>query len=299
MMRNLFRFSGKRPARRPAWHRIGLGLEELESRLVPSANVLHYHNDNANTGQNQSETSLTPANVNSTSFGKLFSTTVDGQVYAQPLVMTGVNITTGTQQGTHDVVFVATEHDSLYAIDANTGSVLWHDALLPSHYGGTVTTVPNGDVNSDDLTPEIGITATPVIDPGTHTLYLEEKTKEVTGGNNHYLHWLQAIDLGSGAAKLGGPVLIADSNGDTYVSGPTVNGTGQNPVGAPAGKVAFDSLRQMERPGLTLANGNVYLAYASHGDNTPYHGWILGYSASTLAPTAVFNTTPNGGLGGV
>jgi hypothetical protein len=274
-------------------------VEELESRLAPSANVLHYHNDNGNTGQNLIETSLTPANVNSTNFGKMFATAVDGQVYAQPLVLTGVNITTGSQQGTHDVVFVATEHDSLYAIDANSGSVLWHDALLPSRYGGTVTTVPSGDINSSDLTPEIGITATPVIDQGTGTIYLEEKTKEVTGGNSHYLHWLQALDVGSGAAKFGGPVLIADSLGDTYVGGPAVNGTGQNPGGAPTGKVAFDSLRQMDRPGLALANGSVYLAYASHGDNQPYHGWILGYSASTLAPTAVFNTTPNGGLGGI
>ena len=121
----------------------------------------------------------------------------------------------------------------------------------------------------------------------------------MTGGNSHYLHWLQALDVGSGAAKPGGPVVIADSIGDTYVSGPAVNGTGQNPSNAPAGKVAFDSLRQMARPGLTLANGSVYLAYASHGDNTPYHGWVLGYSAANLAPTAAFNTTPNGGLGGI
>jgi hypothetical protein len=297
---NLFRSSGKQSPRRPARRRPSLALEQLESRLAPaSTNVLQYHNDNGNTGQNLTETSLTPANVNSSSFGKLFSTTVDGQVYAQPLVMTGVNITTGSQQGTHDVVFVATEHDSLYAIDANTGSVLWHDSLLPSKYGGTVTTVPSGDVNSGDLTPQIGITATPVIDPTTNTIYVEEKTKEVTGGNSHYLHWLQALDVGSGAAKLGGPVLIADSQGDTYVSGPTVNGTGANPSGAPSGKVAFDALRQMDRPGLTLANGSVYLAYASHGDNGPYHGWVLGYSASTLAPTAVFNATPNGSEGGI
>jgi hypothetical protein len=285
--------------RRPYTRKARLGLEELESRLTPSTNVLQYHNDSGNTGQNLTETGLTPANVNSTNFGKLFSTTVDGQVYAQPLVMTGVNITTGSSQGTHDVVFVATEHDSLYAIDANTGTVLWHDSLLPSKYGGTVTTVPSGDINSSDLTPEIGITATPVIDPTTNTIYVEEKTKEVSGTNNHYLHWLQALDVGSGAAKFGGPVLIADSIGDTYVSGPTVNGTGSNPSGAPAGKVAFDALRQMDRPGLTLANGSVYLTYASHGDNQPYHGWILGYSASTLAPTAVFNTTPNGSEGGI
>jgi hypothetical protein len=300
MMRHLIGWGGTRSGRRLSERRAVLVLEELAARVAPAAtNVLQYHNDNGNTGQNLTETSLTPANVNSTSFGKVFSTTVDGQVYAEPLIMTGVNITTGTQQGTHDVAFVATEHDSLYAIDANTGSVLWHDVLLPSKYSGTVTTVPSGDIGSGDLTPEIGITATPVIDPTTGTIFVEEKTKEVTGGNNHYLHWLQALDVGSGAAKFGGPALIADSVGDTYVSGPTVNGTGANPGGAPAGKVAFDALRQMARPGLTLANGNVYLAYASHGDNGPYHGWVLGYSASTLAPTAVFNTTPNGSNGGI
>jgi hypothetical protein len=300
MMRKPSGAGGKRAGRRQAGHRARLELEELPDRLAPSAtNVLQYHNDSGNTGQNLNETSLTPTNVNSTSFGKLFSTTVDGQVYAQPLVLTGVNITTGSSQGTHDVVFVATEHDSLYAIDANTGTVLWHDALLPSRYGGTVTTVPSGDINSSDLTPEIGITATPVIDPTTNTVYVEEKTKEVTGGNSHYLHWLQALDVGSGAARFGGPVLIADSIGDTYVSGPTVNGTGANPGGAPSGKVAFDALRQMDRPGLVLANGSVYLSYASHGDNGPYHGWVLGYNATTLAPTAVFNTTPNGSNGGI
>ncbi|HZY89215.1 MAG TPA: hypothetical protein VFE78_30610, partial [Gemmataceae bacterium] len=275
-------------------------LEELESRLAPSVtDVLQYHNDSALTGQDLSETTLTPADVNSGTFGKVFSTTVDGQVYAQPLVKTGVNITTGTLKGTHDVVFVATESDSLYAIDAVTGSVLWHDVLLPSTYGGTVTTVPSSDVNSGDLTPQIGITSTPVIDPSTNTIYVEEKTKEVVGGNNHYLHWLQALDLGSGAAKFGGPALIADSLNDIYMSGPAVNGTGENPENSPPGKVAFDSLRQMNRSGLVLANGNVYMAYASHGDNQPYHGWVLGYSASTLAPTAVFNTTPNGSEGGI
>jgi hypothetical protein len=275
-------------------------LEELVERLAPSAtNVLQYHNDNGNTGQNLTETSLTPTNVNSTSFGKLFSTTVDGQVYAQPLVVAGVNITTGSQQGTHDVVYVATEHDSLYAIDANTGAILWHDTLLPSRYGGTVTTVPSSEVNSTILTPEIGITATPVIDPTTNAIYIEEKTKEVTGGVIHYVHWLQALDLGSGAAKFGGPVVIADSAGGTYVSGPTVDGTGANPAGAPAGKVAFDAKTQLDRPALTLANGSIYMSFASHDDVGPYHGWVLGYGASTLAPTAVFNATPNGSDGGI
>jgi fibronectin type 3 domain-containing protein len=287
----------QRPVRRRPLSRKQLRLEQLESRLAPSTNVLTYHNDNASTGQNLTETTLTPANVNSTTFGKLFSAGVDGQVYAEPLVMTGVNITVGTHQGIHDVVFVATEHDSLYAFDANNGTLLWKDVLLTPVHAGTVTSVPSGDVSSGDISPEIGITSTPVIDSSTGTIYVEAKTKEVVGTNNHYIHQLHAIDVGSGSEKLSGPVVIADSIGDTYVSGPMVNGTGDGNNGH--GMVPFDSLRQMNRPGLTLVNGTIYIAYASHGDNGPYHGWVLGFNATTLAPTAVFNTTPNGGLGGI
>jgi hypothetical protein len=277
-----------------------LRLEQLESRLAPSTNVLTYHNDNASDGENLTETILTPANVNSTTFGKQFSASVDGQVYAEPLVMTGVNITVGAHQGIHDVVFVATEHDSLYAFDANNGTLLWKDVLLTPVHSGMVSSVPSGDTNSGDISPEIGITSTPVIDSSTGTIYVEAKTKEVVGGTtNHYIHQLYAIDITSGAEKatIGGPVVIADSIGDTYVTGPTVNGTGDGNNGH--GVVLFDSLRQMNRPGLTLVNGTLYIAYASHGDNGPYHGWVLGFNASTLAPTAVFNTTPNGGLGGI
>ncbi|HEV2946003.1 MAG TPA: VCBS repeat-containing protein [Gemmataceae bacterium] len=274
----------------------GLALEPLEARFAPSTNVLNYHNDNASTGVNATETMLTPADVNLSTFGKRFSTAVDGQVYAQPLIMTGVNITVGANQGVHNVAFVATEHDSLYAIDADTGTVLWHDVLFNAVHAGTVTSVPSGDVNSGDLSPEIGITSTPVIDSGTNTIYVEAKTKEVVSGANHYIHQLHALDLGSGSEKLSGPIVIADSVGDTYVSGPTDNGTGD---GSSGGTVFFDSLRQLSRPGLTLVSGTIYIAYASHGDNGPYHGWVLGYNAANLQLTAVFNATPNGGLGGI
>jgi fibronectin type 3 domain-containing protein len=291
-----FKFSRKPCRRRPYRKPFPLRIEELERRLVPSTNVLTYHNDNVSDGENLTETLLTPANVNSTTFGKLFATSVDGQVYAEPLIVTGVNITIGSHQGVHDVVYIATEHDSLYAIDANNGTLLWHDILLTAVHGGTVTSVPNGDVNSGDISPEIGITSTPVIDLSTNTIYVEAKTKEVGGGSNHYIHQLHAIDITTGGEKLGGPVVIADSIGDTYVSGPTVHGSGD---GSSGGTVFFDSLRQMNRPGLTLVSGTLYLAYASHGDNGPYHGWVLGYNASTLQPTAMFNTTPNGGLGGI
>jgi fibronectin type 3 domain-containing protein len=299
-----FKFNRKPSRRHPIRKTPALRIEELESRVVPSTNVLTYHNDNVSDGENLMETVLTPANVNSTTFGKLFATTVDGQVYAQPLIMTGVNITAGSHQGIHDVVYVATEHDSLFAIDANNGVVLWKVSFLSGSYipaGATVTTVPNADVNSSDINPEIGITSTPVIDSTTNTLYLTAKTKEIYGGNTHYVYRLHALDVGSGAEKSGAPVVIADTISNdlanyTYVSGPSVKGTGAGNV---SGTITLNALRQMNRPGLTLAGGTLYIAFASHGDNGPYHGWVLGYDPATLQLKAVFNTTPNGGLGGI
>jgi hypothetical protein len=272
-------------------------VELLETRLAP-ATLLTYHNDNFSTGQNLGETVLTPANVNSTSFGKLFATPVDGQVFAQPLVATAVNITTGSNPGVHDVVFAATEHDSVYAVDAANGTALWQDSFINPAAG--VTSVPSTDIVSTDLTPEIGITGTPVIDSNTNTLYVVAKTKEASGGSNHYVQRLHALDLGSGAEKFGGPVVIADTVFDgtnyTYVSGPSVKGTGDGSVN---GLVNFNAMRQFQRSGLALVNGALYVAFASHGDNGPYHGWVLGYDAQNLALTAVFNDTPNGGGAGI
>ena len=299
---NLFKFPRKSLRRRPSRRNAPLSLEKLETRLLLSANVTAYHQaipgsspaSSIGAGVNSSETVLTPANVNSTNFGKLFSTTVDGQVYAEPLYMENVAITTGANQGTHNVVFVATQNDSLYAIDSTTGTILWQDALLTPEHGGTVTAVPSSAVNSGDISPEIGITATPVIDPTTNTIFVENKTQEVASDGTHFEHHLYAINIGSGAITK--DVLIADSIGDTVVSGPSVTGTG---AGSSGGVVKFDALRQLDRPGLTLVNGNIYLSYASHGDNGPYHGWILGYSESALAPTAVFNVNPNGSDDGI
>ena len=260
----------------------------LVSLLVWSANavgenVLTFHNDNARTGRNLNEKILTPASVASTNFGKLFSQSVDGYVYAQPLVMTNVAI---PGQGVHDVVFVATEHDSVYAFDAHSNvPALWSVSFLNPDAG--VTTVPSDDVGCEDLVPEVGITSTPVIDPVTKTIYVSAKTKEVTDTTTNYFCRLHALDIGSGAEKFGGPVIIQ----------PVANGTGDGNDGA--GHITFDALTQFNRAALSLNKGVVYLGFAAHCDNYPYHGWLIGYTATNLQLKTFFNTTPNGGQGGI
>ena len=249
--------------------------------------VLTYHNNNARTGLNTNETVLTPANVASTNFGQLFTQPVDGFVYAQPLVMTNVTI---PGKGIHNVVFVATGHDSVYAFDADNDSgsnalPLWQRSFINPAAG--VTSVPSADVGCTDLLPEIGVTSTPVIDPVSGTIYVEAKTEEVTNGVTTFFHRLHALDVATGAEKFGGPVAIQVS----------VPGTGDGNDGA--GNVPFEPMTHMNRPGLLLNQGVVYLAYASHCDISPYHGWLIGYDAHTLAFSNVFNTTPNGGLGGI
>jgi len=242
------------------------------------AGVFTYHGDTMRTGQNLSETVLTPANVNSSSFGKLFSLPLDGIAYAQPLYVENVAI---PGQGTHNVVYVATEHDSVYAYDADgrSSTPLWKVSFINPSAG--ITTVPAADTGECcDIAPEIGITSTPVIDRATNTMYVVAKTKESNGGSATYVQRLHALDITTGGEKFGGPVVIQAS----------VPGTG---AGSQGGRVPFDSLHENQRTGLLLQNGKVYFGFASHGDVQPYHGWILGYDATTLQQTLAFCLTPD------
>jgi hypothetical protein len=242
-----------------------------------AVSVLTYHNDNARTGQNTNETVLTPTVVSSANFGKIFSHDVDGLVYAQPLVVTGVNI---PGKGTHNVLYVATEHDSVYAFDADNdaganATPLWQVSFINPAAG--VTTVGVGDVNCSELFPEIGITSTPVIDAASGTIYVEAKTKETISGVVSYHHRLHALDVATGAEKFGGPVVV-----QATLPGST-----------------FNALRHLNRSALLLSRGVVYIGFASHCDNGPWHGWLFGYDAHTLALSNVFNATTNGSAGGI
>ena len=237
--------------------------------------ILTHHYDNARTGQNTSETILTPANVSSGAFGKLFALTADGYVYAQPLYVPNLVI---PSNGTHNVIFIATEHDSVYAYDADNGALLWFRTFLSS---GVTTLSPSDVGNTQDIHPEMGITGTPVIDPAMTTMYVVVNTKESAG----LIYRLHALDITTGLDKLT-PVMLTGS----------VPGTA--PDGA-NGIVPFNPQWANQRPGLLLYKGFLFIGFASHGDNGPWHGWILGYNASTLAQTGIWNTSPNGKGNGI
>jgi hypothetical protein len=239
--------------------------------------VLTYHNDSMRTGRNGSETSLTFKNVNSATFGKLFVISTDGLVDAQPLYVPNVSI---PGNGTHNVLYVASEHGSVYGFDADNGATLWH-----------VTTLEAGETTSDDrgcgqVTPEIGVTSTPVIDPssGAHgTIYLVAMSKDSSSNYHQRLH---ALDITTGAEEFGGPMEIAAK----------YPGTGDNSQG---GYVVFDPKQYKERAGLLLLNHTIYTSWASHCDDRPYTGWIMGYNEATLAQQTVLNVTPNGSEGAI
>jgi hypothetical protein len=281
-MRPKFAGSHSRSARRQRFTGMVAGaLDRLESRLMPSADVLTYHNDNMRTGLNAAETTLNTANVNAAQFGKLAALPVDGAVYAQPLYKANVEI---PGQGVHNVVYIATEHDSLYAFDADTQALLWHDSFIDPAHG--LTSVPSSDVHTGDLFPEIGITSTPVIDASTGTIYVADKIKLVAGKKTFYAQQLIALDITTGAFKNGGPTTISA----------VVPGRGK---GSFHGRLTFDPKIELQRTALTLVDGVVYLSWASHSDYGPFHGWIMGYDAQTLKQRSVFNVTPNGSDGGI
>src|SRR5581483_3796718 len=250
--------------------------------LLSQVNVLTYQYDLARSGANPSETILKPANVNTAQFGKLFSYPVDGYVYGQPLYVGNVAI---PAKGTHNVVYVATEHDSVYAFDADTNlganaAPLWQVSFMNPAAG--VTTVPASDVDCTQIYPEIGSTSTPVIDPASNTLYVVAMTKENTGGATSYTHRLHALDAASGAERPGSPVTIEASATGTGDGGSTVT---------------LNPKFYKQRPGLLLLNGVVYIGFSSHCDIGPYHGWILGYDAQTLRQVVIYTDTPNGAEG--
>ncbi len=246
--------------------------------VVPggSVDVTTYHDDVGRTGLNPNETTLTLTNVNSSSFGLIHTFTADGVVDAEPLVLS--NLTVGGQA--QNVLFVVTENDSVYAFNADTGTQLWKTSVL-----GTGET-PSDDHGCGQISPQIGITSTPVIDRSDGTdgaIFVVGMSKDSSGKYHQRLH---ALDLTTGAELAGSPSEITA----------TYPGTGENSSG---GNVVFDPGQYAERAGLLLLNGNLYLGFTSHCDGEPYTGWLMGYNESTLKQTSVLNLTPNGGEGSI
>ncbi len=251
--------------------------------LTARAQVLTSQYDNARTGADLHETILTPENVNVRQFGKLFTFHVDGPVFAQPLYIPGLEI---PGKGKHNVVFVATEHDSVYAFDADGQSAepLWKVSLLNPKVGARP--VPAGDVQCPFIYPEVGITSTPVIDYPTGTLYVLARTMEGSGPAGYrFVQRLHALAITTGVEKFGGPVEIPAS--------PSGRGDGSS-----AGQVRFDPLHDNPRAALLLTGGTVYLTWASSCDVGPYHGWMMAYNSHSLKQLASFNATPDANGGG-
>jgi len=250
---------------------IALSMPLLQRGVGQTVSVLTQHNDLSRSGANPNEKILNTSNVNESLFGKILSLPIDGFTYAQPLYVPAVSI---PGQGTHNIVYVATAHDSVYAFDADSGAQLWRVSLG--------TSVLSAIIHTSNIKFEVGVISTPVIDPATGTLYAVAKTYE----NSVQVFRLHALDIATGEEKFGGPEFISAS----------VAGMGVQSVN---GRVPFVASQENQRPALTLVNGIVYVAFASHEDHDPYHGWLLGYNASTLQRLQTFNVTPNGGEGAI
>lgn len=247
------------------------------------------HNDNNRSGDNLTETTLNVGNVNTNSFGLLYTRPVDDQIYGQPLIMTNVDI---NGYGTHNLLIVATVNDSIYAYDADDATVTnpyWKDSFIsppnivaPNIEDADAIGVANG--NYHDFSGNFGIVGTPVIDPVSRTLYVVVRTKEISGQTTNFVQRLHALNVATGAERPNSPVVITA----------TYPGTGDG-----GSVIAFDPLRQNQRAGLALANGHVYIAWGAHDDLEPFHGWVMGYNKTNLQQTAVWNDSPNGSEAGI
>lgn len=253
--------------------------------------VLTQHNDNFRTGDNLTETTLTVTNVNTNSFGLLYSRPVDDEIYAQPLILTNVNI---PGVGPRNLLIIATVNDTVYAYDADDPTVVaayWTNSFIQPP---NIVAVSDDDENAigacdgtyTDFDNNFGIVSTPVIDPGSGTIYLVARTKEISAGQTNFVQRLHALDPTTGLDLNTSPVIIE----------PTFPGIGDGSDGT---NLTFDPLRENQRPALLLVNGTIYIAFASHCDNGPYHGWVLGYDAASLQQTITFVNTPNGSQGGI
>ena len=241
------------------------------SIIAQTKDVVTYHNDLRRSGLNSHETILTTANVKSSAFGKRFVFPVDSKIDAQPLHLSQLSIG-GTK---HNVVYAVTENDSVYAFDADKGTSLWQVSLLPSGES------PSGDHGCGQISPQIGITSTPVIDrtSGAHgTIYVVAMSRN---SSNKYFQRIHALDVTNGQEEFGGPVAV------------------QAQYPKKKGSVTFDPGQYAERQGLLLLNHVIYTGWSSHCDQNPYTGWIIGYNETTLAQTSILNLTPNGSEGSI
>ncbi|HEY0794523.1 MAG TPA: hypothetical protein VGD64_01965 [Acidisarcina sp.] len=240
---------------------------------IAQVNVYTQRNDNSRTGANLHETILTPRNVNSKQFGRLFKVVVDGQVYTQPLYVSRLDM---GAKGKHNVVFIGTMNNTIYALDADKGDVLWKANFGRPVLAGDVEHMFNITRGSG-----IGILSTPVIDPDTDTIYFFSRNEQGQGASGVFTQWLNALDIRTGEPRQGSHVQVTATYTDAD------------------GTFTFDPRIQNQRAALTLANGKVYISWASNDDLGLYHGWVISYDAKTLKQQDVYVDTPSGIQGGI